>query len=82
MAALSVTDTGVGIASEDQERVFREFERSRRPDQRAHGAGLGLSLVRRIVELHGGRVALDSHAGQGTTVTCLVPFQAPASGNR
>lgn len=79
MAALSVTDTGVGIASEDQERVFREFERSRQPDQRAHGAGLGLSLVRRIVELHGGRVALDSHAGQGTTVTCLVPFQVPAA---
>ncbi len=79
MAALSVTDTGIGIAPEDHERVFLEFERSRKPDQRAHGAGLGLSLVRRIVELHGGKVSLDSHGGQGTTVTCLVPLLPPAA---
>jgi signal transduction histidine kinase len=82
MAALSVTDTGVGIASEDQERVFRAFERSRRSEQRAHGAGLGLSLVRRIVELHGGRVTLQSHEGRGTTVTCHVPLQGASPAPR
>ncbi|MBL8700269.1 MAG: PAS-domain containing protein [Alphaproteobacteria bacterium] len=75
-AALSVVDTGVGIPSEYHEKVFREFERLRQRDQRAQGAGLGLSLVRRIVELHGGRVLLDSRPTQGTNVTCLVPFTA------
>ncbi len=80
MAALVVTDTGVGIASKDHERVFREFERVSKADQRSPGAGLGLSLVRRIVELHGGRVFLESDGGHGTSVTCLVPLMpAPAA---
>ncbi|MBM3523644.1 MAG: PAS domain-containing protein, partial [Alphaproteobacteria bacterium] len=75
-AALTVTDTGIGIPPDSHEKVFREFERLRQRDQRAQGAGLGLSLVRRIVELHGGRVLLDSRPAHGTTVTCLVPFAA------
>lgn len=80
MAALTVTDRGRGIPKEDQDRVFRAFERVRRPGGPDHGAGLGLSLVRRIVEMHGGRVSIDSRVGQGTTVACLVPLakdQAP-----
>ena len=74
--ALSVSDTGIGIAAEHHERVFREFERIRHRDQRNTGAGLGLSLVRRIVELHGGTVALDSAPGRGTTVTVTIPALA------
>ncbi|MEY4681040.1 MAG: sensor protein divL [Pseudomonadota bacterium] len=80
MAAVTVTDRGRGIPKEDQDRVFRAFERVRRPGGPDHGAGLGLSLVRRIVEMHGGNVSIDSRVGQGTTVTCLVPLardQAP-----
>jgi signal transduction histidine kinase len=73
MVALAVTDTGPGIEPEDRERIFRAFERTRRADQPGQGAGLGLSLVRRIVELHGGEVRLDSTPGVGTTVVCLVP---------
>ncbi len=78
MAALTVADRGRGIPAEDQDRVFRAFERVRRPGGPEHGAGLGLSLVRRIVEMHGGRVSIDSRVGQGTTVTCLVPLQKEA----
>jgi signal transduction histidine kinase len=74
MAALSISDTGVGIPQEYHERIFREFERLRHREHRSQGAGLGLSLVRRIVELHGGRVELDSTPGLGTTVTCVVPL--------
>jgi signal transduction histidine kinase len=74
-----VRDTGVGIAPHDQERVFREFERgSNREAQRA-GAGLGLSLVKRFVELHGGTVAITSNPGEGTTVVCRLPLAAPAA---
>ncbi len=78
MAALRVTDTGIGIASKDHERVFREFERLPKSDQRSPGAGLGLSLVRRIVELHGGRVFLESDGDSGTSVTCLIPLMTAA----
>jgi len=78
-AELAVRDTGVGIAPHDQERVFREFERgSNREAQRA-GAGLGLSLVKRFVELHGGTVAITSNPGEGTTVVCRLPLAAPAA---
>jgi signal transduction histidine kinase len=76
---LAVSDTGVGIAPENHERVFREFERIRHRDQRNTGAGLGLSLVRRIVELHGGEVSIDSAPGRGTTVTVAIPALAAES---
>lgn len=74
----SVSDTGIGIAAEDQERVFKEFERGRRPESRRAGAGLGLSLVKRIVELHGGHVTMESVPNRGTTVICALPVEAPA----
>ena len=72
----SVVDTGIGIAAEDQERVFKEFERARRPEARRAGAGLGLSLVKRIVELHGGHVDMNSVPNRGTTVVCVLPTHA------
>jgi len=72
---LSVADTGVGIDEADQDRVFESFERA--AGRRQSGAGLGLSLVKRLIELHGGRVTLRSKAGQGTSVTCFIPDDPP-----
>ncbi|MGI8525308.1 MAG: PAS-domain containing protein [Pseudolabrys sp.] len=77
--AFSVTDRGPGIPPESADRVFEWFETDSRGSQH-RGAGLGLSLVRSFVELHGGRVMLDSTIGQGTTVTCIFPFE-PADRN-
>ncbi len=75
--ALIVSDTGVGVAQEDQARIFEKFERGNR-QARPSGAGLGLSLVKSLVELHGGDVELQSLPGEGTTVTCWLPAVAPA----
>jgi len=77
-AVFTVSDTGIGIAAEDQARVFKEFERGRAQARRA-GAGLGLSLVKRIVELHGGHIAMESSPNRGTTVICVLPAQTPAA---
>ena len=68
---LAVADTGIGIAREDQARVFEKFERGR-----GGGAGLGLSLVRNFIDLHGGRVEIESEPSQGTTVRCFLPIRA------
>jgi signal transduction histidine kinase len=73
---LSVADTGVGIAEVDQDRVFESFERA--GARRQSGAGLGLSLVKRLIELHGGRVTLKSKADEGTCVTCFIPEHPPS----
>ncbi len=73
-AVIAVSDTGLGIPAADLGRVFTPFEKiSDGKTQRRSGAGLGLSLVKRIIELHGGRVAIESHEGKGTTVTCYLP---------
>jgi signal transduction histidine kinase len=69
----SVTDNGPGIPPEVQDRVFNWFE-SHPLGSQHRGAGLGLSIVRSFVELHGGTVALDSAPGHGTTVTCTFPL--------
>jgi signal transduction histidine kinase len=73
---LSVADTGVGIAEADQDRIFESFERG--GGGRQSGAGLGLSLVKRLIELHGGSVTLESEAGEGTRVTCFIPATPPS----
>jgi signal transduction histidine kinase len=69
---LVVADTGVGIAAADHERVFEKFERGN-PQARESGAGLGLSLVKSLIELHGGSVAIESVPGSGTTILCQLP---------
>ncbi|HXP03686.1 MAG TPA: ATP-binding protein [Stellaceae bacterium] len=69
---LSVSDTGVGIPAEDQARVFEKFERGD-PQLYQSGAGLGLSLVKSLIELHGGRVTIESSPDSGTTVRCHLP---------
>ncbi len=66
---LSVADTGIGIAPADQTRVFEKFERG----VRQSGAGLGLSLVKSLIELHGGTVTIESISGCGTKITCRLP---------
>ncbi len=69
-----VADTGIGIAQEDLARVFAPFEQVENAMSRtAEGTGLGLPLVRSLVELHGGRIEIDSTPGVGTTVTVLLP---------
>lgn len=68
-----VTDTGIGISEEDQERIFNRFEQARQPKEVLFGGtGLGLSIVKMLVELHGGRVELESQPGQGTTFSCYL----------
>src|SRR5256885_12959809 len=69
----SVTDHGPGIAADKKDKVFDWFE-THSHGSRHRGAGLGLSLVRSFVELHGGTVTLDSAVGRGTTVTCIFPL--------
>ncbi len=73
---LAVADTGSGIRPEDIERVFGKFETG--GGQSSHtGAGLGLSLVKSLIEMHGGWVGLDSKRGVGTKVVCHVPLEPP-----
>ena len=70
---IRITDSGAGIPRSDHERVFQPFERGPARDDDGTGSGLGLTLVRRFIELHGGRVEMASGAGKGTTVSCILP---------
>ncbi len=70
-----VSDRGRGIPAEALERVFDRFE-SNNAGTRHRGPGLGLSMVRALVELHGGHVTIDSVVGEGTVVTCFFPTKA------
>jgi signal transduction histidine kinase len=78
---ISVADTGIGIAPENQELIFEEFRQV--GGDYAHkreGTGLGLTLARRLVELHGGRLWVKSQRGQGSTFTFSIPERPwPAS---
>jgi signal transduction histidine kinase len=70
---ISVTDTGIGIAPEDQKAVFEEFKQVGKADKKAEGTGLGLALCRKFVELHGGRIWVKSEIGKGSTFTFALP---------
>jgi signal transduction histidine kinase len=74
---ISVTDRGPGIPADVQDKVFDWFE-THSLGSRHRGTGLGLSLVRSFVELHGGSVTLESAVGRGTTVTCIFPLEHSA----
>ena len=76
---VAVEDNGIGIKPKDQERIFQKFFRSR--DQEAHdvpGTGLGLSIARNLVEMHGGRIWLESEFRKGTTFHFTVPVAEAA----
>ena len=72
---LSVSDDGIGISSEDQSRIFERFYRadSSRSSRNTYGAGLGLSMVRKIMEIHGGSVSVESVPQEGSTFFLLFP---------
>ena len=73
---LGVADTGIGIPAADRERVFGKFERANIQARQA-GAGLGLSLVKSFVELHGGHIEIESDPGKGSRVICTLPIKPP-----
>lgn len=73
MARLSVSDTGPGIPAAERERVFERFQRLAGAD--IPGSGLGLSIVKQVVELHGGKIALDTPPGGGLRVVITLPLQ-------
>jgi signal transduction histidine kinase len=74
-AEISVTDTGAGIAPEDQEVVFEEFRQVGAAAERVEGTGLGLAISRRFIELHGGRIWVKSQIGAGSTFTFTLPLR-------
>lgn len=69
---VSVSDTGIGVAPGDQERIFEKFNQTGRP--RPEGTGLGLPLARSLVELHGGRIWVESALGEGSTFRFTLPL--------
>jgi len=73
VAEVSVADTGVGIAPEDQEAVFEEFRQVGTADKKVEGTGLGLALSRKFIELHGGRIWVESEVGKGSTFRFTLP---------
>ncbi len=78
---IAVTDTGVGIAPEDQAAIFEEFRQVGREDARTQeGTGLGLTLAKKFVELHGGRIWVQSQVGQGSTFSFTLPARLDERG--
>jgi len=73
MAEISVADTGVGIATEDQEAIFEEFRQVGTADKKGGGTGFGLALSRKFIELHGGRIWVQSEIGKGSTFSFTLP---------
>jgi PAS domain S-box-containing protein len=76
--AVSVTDTGIGIAREHHERIFEDFRQvDDSPSRQYGGTGLGLAICRRLAHALGGRIALRSEIGEGSTFTLTIPMEAP-----
>jgi two-component system, NtrC family, sensor kinase len=77
---VSVTDTGPGLAPEDYDRIFDEFQQTDAGIEQREGTGLGLALSKRLVELHGGRIWVDSELGHGSTFVFTLPLQGQRNG--
>jgi signal transduction histidine kinase len=75
---VSVADTGPGVDPEDHERIFEEFRQTEAGLEQREGTGLGLALSKRLVELHGGRIWIESEPGQGSTFVFTLPAGAVA----
>jgi signal transduction histidine kinase len=83
VVTIAVSDTGVGIAPEDQAAIFEEFRQVGRDDTRKQeGTGLGLTLAKKFVELHGGRIWVESQVGQGSTFNFTLPLRLDETGAR
>jgi signal transduction histidine kinase len=81
--ALTVSDTGIGIAPKDIDRVVQPFQQVGGIFSRPHeGAGLGLAITKRLAELQGGNLFIQSQPGKGTTVTVRLPLAVPATETR
>ena len=77
---VAVKDTGIGILPEDRAAVFEEFRQVGQPSDRSReGTGLGLTLAKRFVELHGGRIWVDSEVGKGSTFSFAIPIERKAA---
>ncbi len=77
VAAVAVQDTGIGIAPDEQARIFEEFQQAKQdPLQKQEGTGLGLTLAKKFVELHGGRIWVESEVGKGSTFTFTIPVRS------
>ena len=74
---ISVRDTGIGIKIEDQDRIFEEFQQAG-PGKAVEGTVLGLALAKRFVEMHGGRIWVDSNVGTGSSFTFTLPINQPS----
>jgi signal transduction histidine kinase/putative methionine-R-sulfoxide reductase with GAF domain len=73
LVEIAVTDTGIGIAPEDQATIFEEFRQVGSDEKRREGTGLGLTLAKKFIELHGGRIWVESQLGRGSTFTFTLP---------
>jgi signal transduction histidine kinase len=82
LVEVAVADTGVGIAPEEQGRVFEEFAQARSASGQSEGTGLGLALCKRFVELHGGTITVDSEVSRGATFTVALPVRPARSSLR
>jgi two-component system sensor histidine kinase VicK len=78
--AVTVSDTGIGISAEDAERIFERFYRAKDPRvAKITGTGLGLTLAREVVRMHGGDITVESQIDQGSSFTMTLPVKAEAA---
>jgi signal transduction histidine kinase len=78
--AVEVADTGIGIPKDQQDRLFKPYSRIQADRQRHPGLGLGLALSKQIIELHGGRIWVDSDASKGSVFSFFLPKRPPLNG--
>ena len=79
LVEISVADTGIGIKPEDLGKLFKEFTQLESPYTKGYeGTGLGLALTKKLVELHGGAIRVESEYGKGSTFTFALPIKQSA----